>query len=55
MKQYQIILYIRTKAQEFKVGAYLLLAKNADEVNDKLRKMEIPFHHYSTIQKVKEV
>jgi hypothetical protein len=53
MKQFQYKFYIRTNNQEFNVGIKNIEAINIDYANKKLNKLELPYHHYSTVEQTK--
>jgi hypothetical protein len=53
MKQFQYKFYIRTNNQEFNVGIKNIEAIDIDCANKKLNKLELPYHHYSTVEQTK--
>lgn len=53
MKTFLYKLYIKTGTQEFLVNSIKIVAKNVDEANKILSKKDIPFHHFSTVQLLK--
>ena len=53
MKKFKFTLYIRTaQKQEFTVGVKTIQAKNIDIANSMFNKLDLPFHHFSTVQKI---
>lgn len=44
--------YIKTGSQEFLVAVKGIDAINVDEANKKLSKLDLPFHTFSTVQKI---
>jgi hypothetical protein len=50
MKTFIYKLFIRTGGQEFTVGAYKIEAPNVDDANKKFNRLDLPFHHHSTVQ-----
>lgn len=54
MKQFIFIMYIRTRQnQEFQIGKKIIEAKNYDEANKLFSKLYLPFHHFSTVETIK--
>ena len=53
MKNFKYSFYIKTsQGQEFSVGQKTIIAENVDKANYLLNRLELPFHHYSTVQVV---
>jgi len=44
--------YIRTGSQEFLVAVKGIDAVNIDEANKQLSKLDLPYHTFSTVQKI---
>jgi hypothetical protein len=44
--------YIKTGSQEFLVAVKGIDAANIDDANKKLYKLDVPFHTFSTVQKI---
>ena len=54
MKQFIFKMYTRTNQnQEFKIGQKIIDAKNYDEANKLFSKLDLPFHHFSTVETIK--
>lgn len=52
MKKFKYVLYIKTSNQEFTVGMKIIEAKNVDNANKLFNRLDLPFHHFSTVQKI---
>jgi hypothetical protein len=52
MKTFRFKLYIKTQGQEFIVGQSEITAQNVDEALKLFHKKDLPFHHFSTIEKL---
>jgi hypothetical protein len=57
MKTFEFKLYIKTgsnllngNSQEFVIGYKLIQAKDYDNANKIFNKLDLPFHHYCTVQ-----
>lgn len=53
LKTFSYKLYIKTGTQEFLVNSIKIHAKNVDEANKILSKKDIPFHHFATVESLK--
>jgi len=53
LKTFSYKLYIKIGTQEFLVNSIKINAKNVDEANKILSKKDIPFHHFSTVESLK--
>lgn len=50
LKHFNFKLYIRTKqGQEFLIKSFGIDAENYDLAKNKFNKMDLPFHHFSTV------
>ena len=47
-------MYIKTsQGQEFKTGQKIIDAKNYDEANKLFSNLDVPFHHFATVETIK--
>ena len=54
MKQFIFKTYIKTSQdQEFNTGQKIIEAKNYDEAKKLFSKLDLPFHHFSTVETIK--
>ena len=54
MKQFIFNMYTRTnQGQEFNTGQKIIEAKNYDEAKKLFSKLDLPFHHFSTVKTIK--
>ena len=49
MKTFLFRFYIRTNGQEFNVGSKTITAKDYDSAVKTLNKLDLPFHHFATV------
>lgn len=54
MKNFIFKMFIRTKkGQEFLTGKKTILAKNYDDANKIFNNLDLPFHHFATVESIK--
>nr|WP_298659108.1 hypothetical protein [uncultured Flavobacterium sp.] len=49
-KQYVYTFYIKIGGQEFETGRKSVYAHSYDEAENLFNKLDLPFHHYSTVE-----
>ena len=52
MTTFKYIFFMRCGSLEFSIGQKLITANNVDDANKMLSKLDLPFHHFSTVQKL---
>jgi hypothetical protein len=52
MTTFKYIFFMRCGSLEFSIGQKLITANNVDDANKILSKSDLPFHHFSTVQKL---
>lgn len=50
MKTYYYKFWMRLGKQEYQTGGKRIIAQNVDQANKELNKLDLPFHHFSTVE-----
>jgi hypothetical protein len=54
MKKFIFLMFIRTKqGQEFNIGKKEIVAKDYDLASSIFNKLDLPFHHFTTVKSFK--